>query len=263
MNKAVFVTSGLAAVAAMTVASCSPKDTRAKLGGEGMAAWTTKDFSIYFQPIRKDVAVASPALFARLQKLEPVNMVKIPKCGGTLPAPTTSRLVKLVIKDGFDVKDTGREAYAKNRGGGGRNDVPQPALNAGSTTYDLNLDKSVWAGSSSQYIAVSVYLKDDFLSFVNDDLSITAMDAPGMFYCLENIKSIPDHDDGDPEDDKQSTSPSIHNWNVATFYVDGTQKAVQKFNIWVVVRHKKHNPSDWPYVLPVIIDPIMDNNGFS
>ena len=258
MNKSAFVIA-VFAILGMSSASCSPQKLTAKSRSDQLASWTDKDFALYFTTIRKGVAVATPAFFARAIAIRPVNEVPIPPCGTT--APSTSRVVKMRIGDGFDVKDTGREAFVKYRVGGGRKDVPEPAHNVDSTTYDLNLDTSVWAGSASKYIAVSIFLKDDYLSFLNDEISVTTVGAAGMFYCLENIKRIADKDDGEPEDDKPSTTG--HDWQVATFYVDGTVKGKQKFNIRLSVRHKKHNPQDFAYVLPIIVDPVVDNNGYN
>jgi len=254
MKTSTMLTEALAAAVLLTCAAATPAQAEASQASASHSAGLT-DYELknLFVVIRPNVAVASPTVLARALKMAPVEK-PIDQC---ITSPTATRVVKLRINNNFHVKNTGHDAVSKKPTGGGVKSVKEPApLNAESTTYDMKFDKFVW-DAHNQIIAVKVILKDRDLVFLSDEESITTVKTttPSMFICLDKIKSAEDKNDNDPDDDSNTGQDK---WDQATFYVDETKIQTQKFNIRVIVRHQ-----DRMHVLPIIIDPVVENNGFN
>jgi hypothetical protein len=178
--------------------------------------------------------------------------------------PTADRMVKVRINDGFDVKVVPRDMISKKVGGGGVRAVPEPTLTPDSTTYDMKLDKTVW-DPTDKIIAVKIILKDGQMLFLDDKYSVTTVVAPTLatssFMCLAPIQygeDKPDNEDENGPDGKKPDGTPRDKYQVVTFYVDKLQLQTRKFNIRVLVFN-----NDGHHVLPIILDPAVENNGFN
>jgi hypothetical protein len=229
----------------MVCAACTPDS-----GGGRQRAFTDFQLKNLVVLERPHIAVASPALLARALSIAPGSEQFIPPC---TTSPTATRVVKIRINKNFDVKNTGRDIVSKKTSGGGVKTVPAPTPNALSTTYDLNLDNTVW-DDNDKIIAVKVILKDQDMIFLSDAYSITTVTTTNSMYtCLDKIKHVEDKGDSEPEDDSDTSN---RKWDTVTFYVDRSKKQDQKFNIRLIVFQ-----TDGIHVLPLILDPDVQNNG--
>jgi len=253
MKTSTMLTEALAAAVLLTCAAATPAQAEASQASASHSAGLT-DYELknLFVVIRPNVAVASPAVFARAIKLAPVEKV-IPQC---TTSQNATRVVKVRINNPFNVKNTEHDVTSKKRSGNGVKPVKEPDPNANSTTYDLKLDKTVW-DTAGQIIAITVILKDKDLKFLSNDESITTVNTSwqSIFVCLDPIKHVEDKKDPEPEDDSDTGRDK---WDQATFYVKEPDIQTQKYNIRVIVRHQ-----DRMHVLPIIIDPVVENNGFN
>jgi len=208
--------------------------------------------------IRPNIFVAQPALFARALNIAPLKEKLIPLCEAVSPAPVAQRVVKIRIDYPFSVKNTGRNVVSKRPNGNGVRPVPEPVIiPQESTTYDLKLDKTVW-DATDNYIAIKVILKDERLIFPSDNAAVTTVGDPGdpsMFYCMDRIKWIEDKKNSDPDDESDTGK---WKYESTTVYVDKNKIMKQKFNIRVIALH-----NDDVHALPLIMDPVVDNNGFN
>ena len=254
MKTSTILTEALAATVLLACLASTPTQAEVSQASEASRSARFSDYELKNLVVfkRPNVAVASPAVFARAIKLAPVEK-RIDQCN---TSPSATRIVKLRINNNFHVKNTGHDVVSKRPTGGGVKLVHEPALNANSTTYDMKFDKTVW-DAHGQVIAVRVILKDRDLIFLSDEESITTVNTTtdSIFMCLDPIKKAEDKNDGDPENDSDTGHDK---WDQATFYVDETKLQTQKFNIRVIVRHQ-----DRMHVLPIIIDPEVENNGFN
>lgn len=206
---------------------------------------------------RPNIYEASPTLLSRALNIAPLKEQFIDPC---TPAttPVADRVVKVRINNNFDVKKTTRDMVTKKFGGGGAKPVPEPDLTPDSTTYDMKLDKTVW-DATDKIIAVKIILKDDNMIFLDDKHSVTTVQAPTLltssFLCLAPIQYAEDKGDNDSEGGPDT--PGKAKWEVVTFYVDKAQLQSRKFNIRVLVFNQ-----DNIHVLPLILDPEVDNHGF-
>jgi hypothetical protein len=258
MKSSVVLTGSLATAMALACAACTktqPSDAIHK------DVATTTNFADYLKSkavVQKkiNVFIAGPDIVTRALNIAPMEEEFITRCD---PAalPNATRMVKLRINGGFDVKNTGRDVVSKKPGGAGAKPVPEPTLNLNSTTYDLKLDKTIW-DATGQILAVKILLKDGDMIFLDEDHSVTTVKSPpgasSMFICLSGIKSVEDKDDSAPDDESDTGKDK---WQSVTFYVNEPNRRLQKFNIRLVVFQKKH-----PYVLPIILDPEIENTGF-
>jgi hypothetical protein len=239
----------LATTIFLTSSACTPpkKDEAAP-----KAKFTDSQLKALFVTKRPNVVVASPALLARVLNTAPLKEQLIPMCQ---TSPTATRVIKLRINSKFDLKDIGRDIVSKSHVGGGVKTVSEPTWNVYSTPYDMKLDKNVW-DAHNQILAVKVIIKDEDLRFPDDEYSVTTVEtANSMFICLDKIKVIEDKKNNQPEDDSDTGQPK---WAQATFYVDESKVMSQKFNIRLIVLQRKLG-----YVMPIILDPVIDNNGFN
>lgn len=239
----------LATTIFLTSSACTPPQ---KPEAAPKAKFTDSQLKALFVTKRSNISVASPALLARVLNTAPLKEQLIPICQ---TSPTATRVIKLRIKDNFDVKDTGRDIVSKKQQGGGIKIVPEPTWSVNSTSYDMRLDKSVW-DAPNQILAIRVILKDADLRFPDDEYSVTTVETTdSMFLCLDRIKWVEDKKNNQAEDDSDTSQSK---WYQATFYVDETKVMSQKFNIRLIVLQRKLG-----YVMPIILDPVIDNNGFN
>jgi hypothetical protein len=254
MKTSTILTETLAATILLACSAATPTQAEVTQASEAShnARFTDYELKNLIVFKRPNIAVASPAVLARALKMAPVEK-PITQCA---TSPSATRVVKLRINNNFHVKNTGHDVVSKRPAGGGVKSVQEPALNADSTTYDMKFDKTVW-DAHGQVIAVKVILKDRDLVFLSDEESVTTVNTTtgSMFICLDKVKSAEDKNNNAPDDDSDTGQDQ---WDQATFYVDETKIQTQKFNIRVIVRHQDHM-----HVLPIIIDPVVENNGFN
>jgi len=244
--KSILQMGGVAALVLLTSTAC----TRPAFRSVAQWAELARASPTIVEVVRPGVAVATPAVLSRALATAPVAEKFIPPC---MVSPAATRVIKLRIDNNFRVKHTGRNIVTRKVGGTGSKPVPEPTMNPDSTTYDMTLDSTVW-DKDDHIIAIEIYIKDGQLIYPDDKHSITTIDVPdSMFICLDPIKYIEDKRDNQPENDSDTGNPR---WDVATVYVDRTKKGSQKFNIRVIVLH-----DDAAHVLPLIIDPKVENRG--
>lgn len=244
------------ALAATFLLSCTACTKTPSSDVARRAAYTDYQLKNLLVLRRPNVYVASPALLSRALNIAPLKEQFLTPCTGA--PPIVDRVVKVRINNGFDVKTTVRDIVSKKPGGGGAQLVPEPTLNPNSTTYDMKLDKSVWT-AADKIIAVKIILKDDLMNFLDDKYSVTTVETPTLstssFLCLAPIEWAEDKGDNEPEGGPDTGKPKSQ---VVTFYVDKAQIQSRKFNIRVVVFN-----TDGVHVLPLILDPAVENNGFN
>ena len=250
MKTSIVLTKALAAAILLTCSAGTPTQASETTSQTQFTDFQLKNLVVFK---RSDIVMASPALIARALKIAPLKEQFIPQC---TTSPTVTRIVKLKINKDFDVKKTGRDVVSKKISGGDLKSVPEPTLSAESTTYDLKLDKSVWE-AHGQLMGIRIVLKDRDMIFLDDEHSVTTVETiDSAFYCLDKIKNVEDKKDGDKEDD--TTALGKEKFQQVTFYVDETKMRTQKFNIRLIIFQKTT-----PYVLPIIVDPVVENNGFN
>jgi len=255
MKTSMILFSGLAVIALLACAGCTPNQTHSDL--RRTRAFSDDQLKYLVTAVRPNVYVAQPGLLARALSLAPLNERFITPCvaGST---PTATRIVKIRIDNSFDVKSTGRNVVSKKSNGAGIRPVKEPNIVPGeSTTYDLLLDKTVW-DATDNYIAIKVILKDQNLIFPSDNAAVTTVGAPtdpSMFVCIDRIEFIEDKKNNDPEDGSNAQNPK---YETTTVYIDRNQIMKQKFNIRIIALHR-----DKVHALPLIIDPSVENDGFN
>jgi len=180
-----------------------------------------------------------------------VGQEVIPKdCGGEKPRPT--KLIKIPIKG--NLKNIPRRIRVRTYNSS--TDTPSdpssnmPQSDFGTeplqTRYDLDL-KNYWEGAD--YIAVKVIIKDPDITFWDDEHSVVAADKDSLkMFCGRKSRTIEiDEEDG-----------TTTRWEVLKFHIKNlkTTGNIGRLNIDLFFRD-----STIKYSLPVVIDPMIKNNG--
>lgn len=175
--------------------------------------------------------------------------VEIPDtCAGS---PSAEKIIKIRIKNNFRNIIRTQRIRVRNykpdtdNGTGTASTPPQPVLGGRMTRLDLDLKPYF---GNSEYVRVKVILRDSELNFLNGVVGVKVESGSEASYCGRVYNDAEaDDEDGNPK------------YESISFFVkkNPAYKTPIHFNIHVVVTDT-NNPN---YSLPIIIDPIIKNDG--